>query len=78
MGGGTIPTPSAVPETTAERLVLEGGADEKTIFLLENERTVTTSGGVLSAEEGATVLDKLVSETEETGSFKFTVTLHYI
>ena len=68
MGGGTIPTPSAEPETTSERLVLEGGADEKLIFLLVTERTVTTSGGMLSAEEGATVLEKLVSETEGTGT----------
>ena len=43
---------------------MEGGIDEKLIFLLGTEWTaVTTSGVVNSAEEGATVRDFLESET---------------
>ena len=68
VGGGTIPTPSAEPETTTDGLVLERGGDEIPICLLGTERIVTKSGEVVSAEEGATVLDNLGSETEEKGT----------
>ena len=63
---GGNPTPSAVPETTAEGISIGRGGREDIILLLETERTDTTTGGVLSAEEGATALDNLGSETEET------------
>ena len=66
MGGGTIPTPS-LNQRPRPKIRIGRRDDEKLIFLLENEGTVTTSGGVFSAEEGATVRDNLVSETEETG-----------
>ena len=69
MGGGTIPTPSAEPETTTDGLVLEGGGgDEIPICLLETERTVTTSGGELSAEEGVTGLGTIAPEAVEAGA----------
>ena len=75
MGGGTIPTPSY--QRPRPKISI-GRADEKLIYLLETERTVKTSGVELSAEEWATVLDSLVSETEETGAlpFRFPVALH--
>ena len=40
-----------------------GSGTEQTNFLLITERIVTTSGGVLSAEEGANVPDNFLSET---------------
>ena len=66
--GGKIPTPSDKPEVATEGLVLVGWVVEK-LILLETEEIATTSGEMFSAEEGATVRDNLVSETEETGCF---------
>ena len=62
-GRGDNPHPLRWTREHVRKISIGREGNEKLIFLLENEWTVTTSGGVSSAEEGATVRDKLVSET---------------
>ena len=52
---------------------MEGSGTDKFTLLLRTERTVTTSGGVLPAEEGVNVPDNLGSETEGTGTLEILV-----